>query len=219
MAGLRYPTLIFDWDGTLIDSIPRIVRCFQESFRQLGLTPPADNAIQATIGLPIATALRQVAPNEAVLPELAALYRTIWRGDSVPQATLFDGVPDMLQTLKDAGYQLLIGTGKSRVGLEREMNNNGVAPFFSHSLCGDESFPKPDPRFLTELCRIAGVTPNICLMIGDSDLDMAMAEDVPMDAVAVTSGSVSRAVLMRHAPVACLALATELPAWLEPEPK
>lgn len=214
MVVKRYPTLIFDWDGTLIDSIPRIVLCFQESFRVAGLTPPDAAAIKATIGLPIGEALRRVAPNDEVMPELAAAYRRLWRGDDIPQAPLFEGIIPFLENLQQAGYRLLIGTGKSREGLDRETHHHGVAHFFSHSLCGDESYPKPDPRFLRELCQRAGVAPDTCLMIGDSDLDLAMAESVPMDAVAVTSGSVGREQLLRHNPKGCLAFATELADWL-----
>ena len=212
-----YDLIIFDWDGTLIDSIQRIVDCFHLSFDELGLTRPDDEAIKQLIGLPLVDAFKILAGEhgQKVLDDLAAVYRTVWRGNRVPWSQMFGGVPELIDTLASDGYQLAIATGKSRVGLERELEMHALTDRFPETRCAEETKAKPDPEMLLELLTAFDVSADRALMIGDTDMDLNMARNAKIDAVAVTSGSHPRMQLEASSPVVVLEKATDLKAWLD----
>ena len=117
---MKYELVVFDWDGTLLDSAGAIVHAIQASCRDLGLPVPEDARARHVIGLGLVDALRHAAPD--LRPEnyqaMVERYRYHYlAGDK--SLTLFEGVPEMLQRLKVAGHILAVATGKSRLGLER----------------------------------------------------------------------------------------------------
>ena len=133
----EYRLLVFDWDGTLVDSIGRIIRCFQMSFARLSLPEPEDRAIAQLVGLPLVDSFKLLNPEITLEQdeELVEIYREIWLGDILPLSELFPGVRAMLEKLEQQGYKLAVATGKSRAGLDRELTNHNLGHHFQHSRC------------------------------------------------------------------------------------
>ena len=132
---MRYPLIVFDWDGTIIDSHGTIIECMQESSREMGLPIPQRERAGHVIGLGMHDAMKIVAPDLPAerYPEFVALYRKhfLAREDAM---RLFTGMPELLRELsKD--HALAIATGKSRKGLERALAASGVRECFSASRC------------------------------------------------------------------------------------
>ena len=212
-----YDLLIFDWDGTLINSIERILFCFRRSFETLALPAPADAEVKQLIGLPLAESFRILFPRATgeVLERLNDAYRRIWRSADLATSPLFPGVRPMLMRLRAAGFLLAVATGKSREGLTREMEEHRLTDWFQGSRCARENKAKPDPEMLRELLEETGTEPRRALMIGDSSLDLEMAAAMAMDRIAVSSGSQNPEVLAKSGPLACFPVVTHLEAWLE----
>ncbi|MGE5130666.1 MAG: HAD family hydrolase [Sphingomonadaceae bacterium] len=216
MAGdLRYKLIVFDWDGTLIDSPAAIVECIQQASRDLGLEAPDSGRASHVIGLGLEDSLRQAVPQ---LPrerysEFAASYRRhfLAREDSMP---LFPGVPRLLEGLSARGHRLAVATGKSRRGLDRALAASGLGVYFTSSRCADETVPKPDPAMLLELLAELGVEPERALMVGDTSHDLLMARGAGIDALAVSYGAHPEPALRVLEPLACLASVEELDRWL-----
>ena len=214
-AELRYALIVFDWDGTLIDSPAAIVECIQQASRDLGLEAPDPERASHVIGLGLEDSLRQAVPQ---LPrerygEFAASYRRhfLAREDSM---ALFPGVPRLLERLRARGHRLAVATGKSRRGLERALAASGLGIHFSRSRCADETVPKPDPAMLRELMAELDVQPERVLMIGDTSHDLLMARSAGVAALAVSYGAHPESKLRALEPLACLASVEELDKWL-----
>lgn len=206
----HYDLIIFDWDGTLLDSVPRIVTCFQRTFEKVGVPTAEERAIRATIGLPIGPSLQQLFGKDAEVDGIYEIYREVWLDESIPWSPLFPGVLEFLEGLHGSGRPMAIATGKSRVGLQRDMERLQTAHFFGVSRCGDESEAKPSPKMLLEILEETGVAPQRALMIGDSPLDLEMATRAGIPAVGVTSGAHDEAGLAAAKPMACLTSVTEM---------
>ena len=212
---MRYPLLVFDWDGTLIDSAPAIVACIQAACRDLGLTVPDEARASHVIGLGLKDALSYAIPG---LPaddygRVVEAYRRhfLARDPGIP---LFPGAQAMLAGLKARGHILAIATGKSRAGLERALDNTGLRPLFAASRCADECASKPAPDMLSELMEELGANAVDTLVIGDTVHDLQMAAHAGVQAVAVSHGAHPRGDLVALAPLACLANIDELTLWL-----
>jgi phosphoglycolate phosphatase len=213
---MKYELVVFDWDGTLLDSAGAIVHAIQASCRDLGLAVPEDARARHVIGLGLVDALRHAAPD--LLPEnyqaMVDRYRYHYlSGDQ--NLTLFKGVPDMLQRLQAAGHILAVATGKSRLGLERALDHSGLRPLFQASRCADECHSKPHPQMLLELMAEFGVAAEATVMIGDTSHDLLMASNAGVDSLAVTYGAHPHDHLLEHKPVACLHNVEELDRWLQ----
>lgn len=214
-ADMRYKLIVFDWDGTLIDSPAAIVECIQQASRDLGLAVPDSERASHVIGLGLEDSLRQAVPH---LPrerysEFAASYRRhfLAREGSMP---LFPGVPQLLEGLHARGHHLAVATGKSRRGLERALAASGLGTYFSSSRCADETVPKPDPAMLLELLAELEVEAERALMVGDTSHDLLMARGAGIDALAVSYGAHPEPALRVLEPLACLASVEELDRWL-----
>lgn len=199
--------VVFDWDGTLSDSSDRIVSCFRHALAAVGAdTDIADAAIRETIGLELSEAAPRimVGASAAQCDALTEAYRRHWLSPGAPQAVLFDDTLPCLRSLSQRGLTLTVATGKSRRGLDRELGETGLAPYFSSTRTADETRGKPHPQMLHELLAHAGVRADEALMVGDTtfDLDMANAAGVP--SVGIASGTHSRSRLEASGPVACL---------------
>lgn len=212
----RYDLIVFDWDGTLMDSAAAIVRAIQAASRDLGLPEPADAAARHVIGLGLADALRHAVPGlpPERYPEMVERYRHHYLSRD-HELVLFDGVETLIGELGDAGHWLAVATGKSRVGLDRALGHSGLRDRFHASRCADECFSKPHPQMLEELMTEFGVLPERTLMIGDTSHDLQMAANAGVGALAVSYGAHPREHLLGCDPLACLHSVEDLSAWLK----
>jgi phosphoglycolate phosphatase len=215
-ANRRYPLIVFDWDGTLIDSAATIVECIQAAARAMALPVPDRERASHVIGLGLHDSLRHAVPS---LPpdkyaEFAELYRQnfLAREDAIQ---LFPGVPELLARLVARGHRLAVATGKSRRGLDRALEASGLGPYFAGSRCGDETRPKPHPAMLLELMRELATDAHAALMIGDTSHDLEMARSAGVDALGVAYGAHPAAALRALAPRQCVESVEELRRWLE----
>lgn len=211
---MRYELVVFDWDGTLIDSAGTIVECIQESARDMGLEVPARERASHVIGLGLHDSLRLAVPSLRAeqYMEFVAHYRRhfLAREDRM---LLFDGVRELLGELA-ASRPLAIATGKSRRGLDRALDAGGLRRFFAASRCADETNPKPHPAMLLELMAQLSVPKERTLMIGDTSHDLEMARAAGVDALAVTYGAHPEPGLRACGPVECIPSVPELKRWL-----
>lgn len=190
MARKQFDLIVFDWDGTLMDSTSTIVRSIQAAARDLGLPVPRDEQASHVIGLGLQEAMQAVMPNleAAMYPKMVERYRYHYLTKD-PELVLFEGVREMLTELSQEGYFLAVATGKSRVGLNRAMNAAGLLSMFDASRCADETFSKPHPAMLQELTRELGQDIKRTVMIGDTTHDLLMASNAGAAGVAVEYGA------------------------------
>jgi phosphoglycolate phosphatase len=211
---MKYRLVVFDWDGTLIDSAGTIVQCIQDAARDLGLEVPAAERARHVIGLGLHDSLAHAVPGLAVerYREFADHYRRhfLSRQDSM---LLFPGVIDLLTQLKRDSL-LAIATGKSRRGLDRALDADNLRRFFSASRCADETHPKPHPAMLLELMESLQIDRKNTLMVGDTSHDLEMANAAGVDALAVTYGAHDQEGLRACAPLGCVASVEALGVWL-----
>lgn len=186
----RYPLIVFDWDGTLFDSAGNIVRSLQAAVAELGGTPPSDETARHVIGLDLQQALQLAAPDIPLHrhPLLAQAYRAQYRQHQ-HDICLFEGVHDMLLSLKGKGHMLAIATGKSRTGLNEALDAVGLSHMFDATRTADQTAGKPDPMMLHELMDELNTAPVQTLMVGDTTHDLLMAHNAACPAVAVTYGA------------------------------
>jgi phosphoglycolate phosphatase len=212
-----YDLLIFDWDGTLLDSVGSIVECTRATLAEIGLPELPEAEIRGTVGLSLAEAMRLLSGGDPD-PEAAELirdtYRRHWFATYHAQAAPFAGVDALLAGLEAAGYLLAVATGKGRRGLERDLGASGLAGRFHATRTADETRSKPHPQMVLDLLDELGASPRRALVIGDSVWDLQMAAAAATPAVAVCTGAHPRAELLACSPLACLGGVCELADWL-----
>lgn len=214
----RYDLLIFDWDGTLMDSIARIVNCFGNACADVGLPVPPESAMRHVIGLGLSEAVDVLLPgvDHALRERVVARYREHFLHIDQTAMPLFDGVRAGLEEFINRGYLLAVATGKSRRGLDRVLQETGMGSLFVATRCADEAFSKPHPKMLHDLLDYTGLISEHALMVGDTTYDLQMARTAAMDSLAVSYGVHSRETLLVHAPLACLDSFDEVRQWLLP---
>ncbi|GGZ99102.1 haloacid dehalogenase [Arenicella chitinivorans] len=185
-----YQLIIFDWDGTLMDSAAKISNCIRAAARDVGLAVPSTHDAQQIIGLGLLEAMQRLFP-EASPEQLEALitaYKYHFVTGDVTEQRLFDGVLEGLRYIADSGALLAVATGKSRAGLTRALETTGLGSHFTYTRCADETRSKPHPQMLEEILNFTAVDPNKALMIGDTTFDMEMAAHADIDGLAVSYG-------------------------------
>jgi phosphoglycolate phosphatase len=215
MAKKNFDLIVFDWDGTLMDSTATIVKCIQASARDLGLPIPDDKAAAYVIGLGLQDAMQGALPDldPKYYPRIVERYRYHYLASDW-QLTLFDGAREMLDELSQQGYFLAVATGKSRVGLNRALNEVKLLSLFNATRCADETFSKPHPAMLHELTRELGQNMARTVMIGDTTHDLQMAINAGAAGIAVQYGAHSEAELKALNPLHSAKSIPELHAWL-----
>ena len=211
---MKYPLLVFDWDGTIIDSSATIAECIQDASREMSLAVPSQVQASHVIGLGLRDALTAAVPDLQAerYPEFVALYRKhfLARKDSM---RLFEGMRELLEQLSRT-HLLAIATGKSRRGLDSDLAHHNLGARFAASRCADETNPKPHPAMLQELMGQLDFSQEQVLMIGDTSHDLEMAKAAGVDALAVTYGAHAEGDLRACDPRGCVSTVVELRSWL-----
>jgi phosphoglycolate phosphatase len=212
---MSYDLVVFDWDGTLMDSTRMIARCLQQACRDVGTKVPTEDEALFVIGLNIQDTFKLVVPelDEAGRARLADRYRHQFLA-SEHEAPLYGGVREMLADLHGRGRRLAVATGKARRGLDRALDATGLRPWFEATRCADEGFAKPHPGMLLMLLELTGVEPARALMVGDTTHDLELAANAGIDAVAVSYGAHHEELLSTRPAKARVSTVPELHRWL-----
>ncbi len=211
----QFDLLVFDWDGTLMDSAAAITSSLRSACTDLELPVPSEARARYVIGLGLHDCLKYLLPDLPVsgYPALLERYREHFlRQDRA--TTLFAGAPEMLHGLRAQGFALAVATGKSRRGLDRALEATQLHDVFDATRCGDEGFSKPHPGMLLWLLDELAVPRERALMIGDTSHDMEMAVAAQVARVGVAYGAHPRESLLAHEPLACHDSFGELAQWL-----
>lgn len=214
-----YQLLVFDWDGTLMDSADHIAQSIQQAAEYLNLPVPSDEAARDVIGLGLPEAVARLFPDadESVLTALSNGYTQRYLTSRKPTA-FFTGTVDMLHHLVEQGYWLAVATGKSRRGLDRALRDTEMMDLFVATRCADESFSKPHPQMLLDILDYTGLSASQAVMIGDTEYDMQMAVNAGVDAVGVGCGVHTPERILAAGAEVCLPLTTDLSDYLANKP-
>ncbi|MBT1449703.1 HAD-IA family hydrolase [Glaciecola sp. XM2] len=198
---MRYSHIIFDWDGTVMDSAAKIVSCMQLAAIKTGLPVPSSEAVEHIIGISLRPAIAQLFAIDLERAEVVAShYKQIFIEQDQTPSPLFDGAIDTLNSLKES-HVLGVATGKARRGLERAWSHSDTKHYFSASRCADEAESKPSSDMLIQLIDAWQVPPESVLMVGDTVYDMQMAQNIGMPRLGVSYGVHSSESLLEHQPV------------------
>ena len=204
--------LIFDWDGTLSDSVARIAKCMQMAAQEYSLQVPTYSDVAEIVGLGLHEATIRLFPGSSHYESslIQASYSKHYRSEDHQPCDFFPGVMETLHELRDQGYQLAVATGKSRAGLDRVLAALDLKGFFHSSRCADETLSKPHPLMLEELLSEFGVSAPQAVMVGDTEFDMQMAENAAMPRIAVSYGAHHIDRLRAFKPLACIDLFADI---------
>ena len=213
----RLRLVVFDWDGTLIDSIETIVSCTEATLDELGLEPVAPDRIRGLIGMGLVQSIHHLCPgaDDRLFVQIVQTYRRLWYSTYQSRPQLFSGAADAVHGLATRGAFVAIATAKPRRGLVADLEMTGLVGVFHASRTGDEAPGKPDPTMLRELMDELGVRPAEALMVGDTTHDLQMAANAGVASIGVTSGGHDADTLAQLSPLACLTSVAGLPGWLE----
>ncbi len=211
----QFDLIVFDWDGTIMDSTSAIVDALQNAARDIGVPVPSNEAASHIIGLGLLDALRHAMPD---LPaeryrELAERYRHHYLTRD-HELRLFAGIESLLDELTAAGHSLAVATGKTRAGLDRALDACKLRPRFLASRCADECHSKPHPQMLEELMAEFTVAPERVVMIGDTTHDLQMAINARVAGIGVSYGAHPREQLEATSPRFVAHSVAELADWL-----
>ena len=212
---MKYQLLIFDWDGTLMDSEAQIVSCMEAACRDLQIRPPQRAAIRNIIGLGLYEAIAALLPEHdaGTWRRIEERYRHHFLLDPPAPAELFPGARRMLQDLHRRGHWLAVATGKGRAGLRKVLVDTNLQGLFHATRCAGDTASKPNPQMLFELLDETGLEPSRALMIGDTEYDLQMARSANMAALAVSYGVHERERLLQFDPVGCVDSVSQLHNW------
>ncbi len=190
--------IILDWDGTLVDSAGQIVATMQAAAGLCSLPACSDSEIRHIIGLGLPEAIKTLYPrlDQGQVRRLQEAYSRCYRDAGMTPAPFFPGVIRTLHNLLGHGLQLAVATGKSRRGLDRELQLRQLNGLFHATRCADESRSKPSPLMLQQILRQVGKAPAQAVMVGDTVFDMDMARQAGMRKIAVSYGAHPKAALI-----------------------
>jgi phosphoglycolate phosphatase len=212
---LNLDLIIFDWDGTLMDSTDYIVRIIHQVFIEYDLSLPTQEATKNVIGLSFYQAMIQLAPKLTQKDQLHLInaYKRHYAKD-IEKITLFNGVVEGLRVLKKQGALLAIATGKSRSGLDLALNITELDHLFCATRTVDECASKPDPEMIYSLLKELAIPPNRTAMIGDTCYDLMMANSANVFSIGVSYGAQQKQNLMAYSPLAIFDNFISLQRWL-----
>lgn len=203
---MKYPVIIFDWDGTLMDSIDKIVACVMQASINCGVVAPEAIAIKNIIGLSLDNAMLVLFPSLTSIQQADIInaYRKCYLSSNHQQTPFYPGIKACLIALKEKGYQLAVATGKGRNGLNKMLQQEQVEDLFCVTYCAEETASKPDPLMLHKILKDVNIEASKALMIGDSSYDLEMANNAGIDCIGVTYGVHDENVLRTFNPIALL---------------
>ncbi|MDK2125509.1 HAD-IA family hydrolase [Parachitinimonas caeni] len=212
----RFDLIVFDWDGTLMDSTGTIVYAIQAAFRDAGMPEPSAERSAFVIGYGLKEAMQTLAPHasQEEIHKVVDAYRHHYLTQT-EKIRLFEGVEEGIAYLKQEGYWLAVATGKSRHGLDHAMTSSGLTSYFDASRCADECHSKPHPQMLIEITDYLGVDLNRTLMIGDTTHDLNMARNAGAASVGMNYGAHAADDLLAADPLACFDNFGHLMSWLK----
>lgn len=179
--------VIFDWDGTLFDSVGQIVASLQFAAQQFQQPLTAADA-KSIIGLGLPEVAQRLFPGVPELhSDILQAYSEHYVANSVEDAW-FEGVSEMLYALKDQGIKLAVATGKSRKGLDRVLRQTNSEALFISTRAASETRSKPHPLMLQEILAETGVETHEAIMVGDTSYDLEMAMNIAMPSIGVSYG-------------------------------
>ena len=201
---MNYELVIFDWDGTLMDSTARIVDCLTRAAGELGLPELAEERYRSIIGLGLPEAIRELYPaiDEATVQAMRQGYATHFVAAEREPSSLFPGARALLDHIAGSASRMAVATGKSRRGLDRVWGSTDLGRYFQASRCADESGSKPDPAMLYELLEELRVPSHRAVMVGDTSFDLEMAQRAGIDRIAVNWGAHRRERMLPFQPLA-----------------
>lgn len=211
----RHELVVFDWDGTLMDSTHIIAASLRAACADLRIAVPSEADARYVIGLGLEDTFNHVAPTLDAdgRRRLSERYRHHFLARE-GEAPLYDGVVDMLADLHARGRRMAVATGKARRGLERALDATGLRRWFEATRCADEGFAKPHPDMLLMLLDMTGVDPGRAVMVGDTTHDLELAANAGIDAVAVSYGAHPQSLLETRPAMARCDSVRELHEWL-----
>jgi len=204
---MDYKVIIFDWDGTLMDSIEKIVASMKAAAKDCQLAIPTSEHIRQQVGLSLDNVMLQLFPHHssAQRAQMVEAYRVQYKTlDSQHPTPFYPGIEAWLKDLKAQGYLLAVATGKGRNGLDRLLDKFAVRELFAATYCADETLSKPDPLMLNCILRDLNLQPSDALMVGDTSYDLEMANNAGMDCLGVSYGVHSKQVLQQFNPIAIM---------------
>ena len=206
--------IIFDWDGTLMDSIGLIVEAMHIAGAAHGFTT-TDKAVQDIIGLSLMNGIDILYPQatDAQKLEIQQSYSDYYIANS-QRTPFFASIENMLQSLQQQNRQLAVATGKKRKGLDRVLDASDSHHYFVMTRCADEAGSKPDPQMLTDILEYTEQQISDAVFIGDSIYDIQMANSLGMTSIAVNYGTASSSELAAEQPTYQVDTPQELVALL-----
>ena len=174
---MKYKVIIFDWDGTLMDSIDKIVACVKAAANDCQLTAPSSEAIRHIVGLSLDIAMAKLFPGATSeqQAEVVNAYRHQYLTSSQYETPFYPGIKSWLSELKHQGYMLAVATGKGRNGLNRMLDKFAMHDLFTLTYCADQTASKPDPLMLNRILQDLKLDASQALMVGDTSYDLEMA--------------------------------------------
>lgn len=194
--------VIFDWDGTLVDSVEHIAGSLHQAATELGFPSLEYEAYRDIIGLGMVEALEKLYPGisrEEMNRIREGYARYFFNKVTTPQ-NVFEGMADVVADLRGSGRSCSVATGKSRRGLDHALGSSGLGDHFEITRCADETRSKPDPTMLEEILRFYRIEPEEAVMIGDTRYDLEMAQRIGMPSIGVEWGVHKRDVLGDYSP-------------------
>lgn len=213
----EYAAVVFDWDGTVMDSTHSIVVSIQSACADLGLPVPDKRDAAWVIGLSLESALYHCVPD--LTAEQVPLFIERYRHhffELDKSIKLFDGIVGVLQLVRQREGLLAVATGKSRAGLDRVLEQVQLGEMFHTTRCADETASKPNPAMLFEIFDELQLDPEQVLMVGDTTHDIDMATSAGVDSMAVTYGAHDIPTLTSSQPDVIVSSVAEMQSWLMP---
>ncbi|MDR3427721.1 MULTISPECIES: HAD-IA family hydrolase [Silvimonas] len=211
----RFDLLVFDWDGTLMDSTGTITQAIQSAFGDVGLDVPSHEQASYVIGYGLKEAMQYLAPgvDDAMVARIVDAYKHYYLARD-QHLVLFEGVAEALPRFREAGFMLAVATGKSRAGLDRVLKATGLAHLFEVTRTADEAFSKPHPAMLEYILDFTGVMPNRAVMIGDTTHDLQLGKNAGTASIALSCGAHPTPALLVEQPLAHFDRFSELATWI-----
>ena len=211
-----YQLVVFDWDGTLMDSTLKIANCICDSAEEVGLPRPSIAKAKSIIGLGLVECMNTLFPEASDDHKLKMIERykfNFVKGDQTQQS-LFDGIIEGLERLDRTGVLLAVATGKSRVGLERALALTDTKHRFVVTRCADETRSKPHPQMLNEILDFTAIDASKVIMVGDTSYDLDMASNAGVAGLGVSYGAHDEATLLKSNTTAIVHSPNEMIEWL-----